>query len=238
MRKLFVLTAIVFFLFSSAHSQRRIIYGILKDSITQLAIPSGTITNSNTKKVVHTEHNGSFLIEAAPGDVIYAVAKDYKYDTLRYTVISKDTITIFLPPSDQIMETVTVEASYAKYQADSIKRRREYEADRGQTYTKIDTERSEGFGVNVNLDAIFKKKNNRKRSERNYEQTEDEIYFNFRYPIQMVSMYSGYKGDELVKFYQFSRPSVKWLKQHPTREQLVYYINEKLKQYKEKEKHA
>ena len=222
----------------TTNAQRRIVYGFLKDSITQLPIPYGTISNANTKKNVRTEQNGSFLIEAAPDDVLYAVAKDYKYDTLRYSSLSKDTLAIFLPPSSEIMETVTVEASYAKYQADSTKRRREYEADRGQTYTKIDTQRSEGFGVNVNLDAIFKKKNNRKRSEKNYQQTEDEIYFNFRYPIQLVSLYSGYKGDELVKFYQFSRPSVKWLKQHPAREQLVYYINEKLKDYKAQKKHA
>jgi hypothetical protein len=238
MRKLYTLTAILFFFSLAANAQRRIVYGFLKDSITQLPIPSGTITNANTKKNVRTEQNGNFLIEVAPNDVLYAVAKDYKFDTLHYSTLSKDTIAIYLPPSDDIMETVTVEASYAKYQADSIRRRREYESDRGQTYSKIDQSRSEGFGVAVNLDAIFKKKNNRKRSERNYEQTEDDIYYNFRYPIQLVSMYTGYKGDELVKFYQFSRPSVKWLKEHPSREELVYYINEKLKQYKAQKKRA
>lgn len=213
-----------------AHAQQRIVQGILKDSLTQLPIEGGTITNANTQKNTHTQSNGYFQLLASPGDVLYAAAPNYRFDTLRYSIISRDTLIIKLGPSGDILAPVTVEASYARYQADSAQRRKEFEANRGEVYSTVEKKRSEGFGLIINMNT--KKQRQQKKDEESFERQEQEIYINFRYPPQLVARYTGYRGDTLSRFMQFSHPSYKWLRTHPTREELVYYISDQVKAFR------
>lgn len=221
---------IVLLLSGTVHAQQRIVHGILKDSLTELPITGGTITNANTKKSITTQSNGYFQLQASPGDVIYAVAKNYRFDTLRYSALARDTIIITLAPKGDLLAPVTVEASYAQYQLDSAQRRKEFEQNRGQVYSRVDKSRSEGFGLNINLNN--KKLKQQKKDEESFTRQEQLIYVNFRYPPQLVAMYTGYRGDTLSRFMQFSNPTYQWLRQHPTREELVYYISDQLKAFK------
>ena len=221
---------IMLFLSCTVHAQQRMVHGFLKDSLTELPIPGGTITNSNTKKSFTTQSNGYFQLQASPGDVLYAIAKSYQYDTLRYSVVARDTIIITLAPKGDLLAPVTVEASYTQYQLDSTQRRKEFEENRGKVATRVDKNRTEGFGLNINLNN--KKVKQQKKDEESFEQQEELIYVNFRYPPQLVAMYTGYRGDTLSKFMQFSNPSYEWLREHPTREQLIYYISDQLKAFK------
>src|SRR3954462_9356826 len=92
---------------SKINAQRRVMSGYLLDSITHFAIVNGTITNGNDKKSVNTDERGFFRLNAAPNDFIYATAKAYRYDTLVYSYLFTDTITIYLSPMGNILPTVT-----------------------------------------------------------------------------------------------------------------------------------
>ena len=52
----------------------------------------------------------------------------------------------------------------------------------------------------------------------------------------MVAQYTGLKGDALRDFMYRYTPSYQWLREHPTNEEVVYYISEKLKLYKQIDK--
>jgi hypothetical protein len=233
MHRLYLFLVILFILTNRTFAQRDLINGYIKDSITLLPVSGGTVTNIHTKKSTRTDDRGFFSLEANPGDVLQAYSKNYKFDTLRYSVLMKDTVTIFLVPSGDILEPVTVESGYSRYQLDSISRRKDFEEIRGTTLSKVDKSRNSGFGLAINLDAFFKSKyKHKKRDERNFNRTEREIYIDYRFPPQLVSMYTGLKGDELLRFMRLYRPSYEWLRQHPSREQVVYYISDRLKAFR------
>jgi hypothetical protein len=215
-----------------AHAQRKSIGGFLKDSLTLLPITGGNIINLTTGKTIRTDGNGFFRLDVYPEDIIYARAKDYMPDTLRISYLNRDTITIFLPPTGEVLQNITVSSGYQKYQEDSLLRRREFEKARGQTYTLIDQSRHEGFGLVVNLDRLFKKKyKHQKKEERAFDESERQAYIDFRFSPQLISFYTGLKGDTLLNFVGQYRPSYEWLRNHPYKEQVIDYLSQKLKLY-------
>ncbi|MEJ7680867.1 MAG: hypothetical protein WKG06_24050 [Segetibacter sp.] len=86
---------ILIFISSNINAQASVMNGYLSDSITHFPIINGTVTNATTKKSVHSNEKGFFRLEAAPNDFIYAYAKSYHYDTLVYSLIFTDTITLY-----------------------------------------------------------------------------------------------------------------------------------------------
>lgn len=233
MLKLFPLLVIFVFLTATANAQRRWINGYLRDSLTHLSIANGNVTNTTTKKSVQTDASGFFRLQAAPNDFMYAFAKGYRYDTLRYSLLFRDTVTVFLPPAGDIMEAVTVTSAYSKYQMDSAARKSEFDEARGQTFNAISKSHTSGFGLVINLDRFFKRNYRlKKRDERMFNSLEKEAYINYRFPPQFVALYTGLKGDALLTFMQCYRPAYEWLRQHPSRYDMIDYINDKLKAYK------
>jgi len=116
MLRLYSLIIILIFNCSVANSQPRVINGYLLDSITYFPVANGTITNANGKKSVQSDEKGFFRIQAAPGDFMYASAKSYHYDTLVYSFIFTDTISLYLSPAGSVLPNVTVSTRYNKYQ--------------------------------------------------------------------------------------------------------------------------
>lgn len=152
------------------HAQQRVIKGFLLDSITHFAIVNGTVTNATATKTVHTNEKGFFSLPVALNDFIYATAKSYHYDTLVYSYIFTDTITIYLSPSGNILPTVTVTSKYSKYQLDSIERKTSFEQDMGKPMKTLSNDHPSGFGLTLNLDKLFKKKyRNRQRDEQMFD---------------------------------------------------------------------
>jgi hypothetical protein len=203
--------------------------------MTLYPIAGGTITNWNTKKKITTDGNGFFRIEAKDGDLIYAQASRYAYDTLRTSLLFNDTITIYLAPTGDVLPVVTVTSGYTKYQLDSISRIRTFLEARGTALNTVSRSNSSGFGIGLNLDRVFKDKyKNRKRQEELFEKTERFNYVEYRFPANLVAYYTGLKGEALREFiYQYT-PSYEWLRQHPTNEEVMWYINDKLKEYRRK----
>ena len=233
MRKYYVLLITVMVFSATVYAQRKIVSGYLRDSLTYLPIAGGNITNSTIRQTVVSDKNGFFHVAAAPNDLLYASARDYQYDTLRYSLLFTDTITIYLPPSATMLENVTVTAGYQKYHMDSLERRKDFEQLMGQRMQTIERNHTSGFGLVINMDRLFKSKyKHQRRAEQSFNDTEKREYVDYRFSPQLVAFYTGLKGDMLLQFMQRYRPTYEWLRQHPQREQLIDYISDKLKAFR------
>jgi len=207
--------------------------GRVRDSLTHFPVAKATVINSSMNTRVETDLNGLFKIKLAPNDVLYVVADSYHYDTVRYSILYGDTLNIYLSFSGDILPTVTVGSRYNKYQLDSMERRSTFEEMRGHTLNTISSDRTSGFGLIINLDRFTKKKyKNKKKEEKLFQQTEQTAYVNYRFSPQLVSFYSGLKSDKLRIFMYRYTPDYAWLRQHPSNEQIVYYISDKLKAFR------
>jgi hypothetical protein len=217
----------------AAQAQVKTMNGYLRDSITHFPIPGGTITNANSGKRVVSNDRGFFRLEVAPNDIIYSVANTYRFDTLTYSALFADTVVVYLAPTGALLPNVTVTAQYNKYQLDSIERRKVYEKLRGPEMPTVASTPSTGFGLTINLDKFWKKEaKEKKRREQAHREAEEEAYIRYRYSPEVVAYYTGLRGDELKAFIQRYTPSYKWLRQHPSNEDVMYYLNEKIKEYK------
>ena len=218
---------------NTINAQRGIIKGYLRDSITHYPIINGTITNWNTQKKARTNERGFFYLEVATNDRLYVQAPDYNYDTLNYTPFFADTVTLFLSPSGSILPGVTVRSSYTKYQLDSIRRKEDFDTMRGTVIRTVGPPPKDGFGLNINLDRFFKKRYRQKaRAGELFQRTEERMYIDYRFSPQMVAYYTGLKGDTLRLFMFQHTPSYEWLRQHPSQQDVLFYINDKFKEFK------
>lgn len=218
---------------ATATGQPKLINGFLRDSTTLFPIANGTITNSTINKSVKTDNNGFFKIEAGLNDFLYLSAKSYHFDTLKYSLMFTDTITVYLSFAGNVLPAVTVKGQYSRYQLDSMERKKEFDESRGTVLKTLATNHPSGFGLTFNLDKVFKKKyRNQKSDEQLFTTLEKMAYINYRFSPNLVAYYTGYKGDKLRDFMNRYTPSFKWLRQHTSNEDVLYYINDKLKVYK------
>lgn len=234
MPKPYKLLIVLLSFFSSRISAQQItISGFVKDSITHFPISNATVTNVNAKKKGQTDTRGFFQLQVSPNDFVYTIANSYQPDTLTYSFLFHDTLTIFLSPSANLLPTVTVRTQYSRYQYDSIKRRTEFEANRGKTLKTVSGPGTSGFGLTVNLDRFFKNKYKTKnKDDRIFEMVEDAAYVDYRFSPHIVAYYTGFKGDELKAFMSRYTPDYNWLRQHSSIDDVLHYINDKLKDYR------
>lgn len=213
-----------------ANAQRKQVAGFLQDSVTHFPVINGTITNYTTKQQTKTDEKGFFRIEAVPNEIIYALAENYRYFSLTYSAIYSDTLVLYLPPAGNLLPDVTVRTKYNRYQLDSIRRKKEFDDSREKTLGQMSSSPNAGFGVAFNLDKILKRKLiSSNRSKKVYEEMEKTQYIDFRFSPHMVAYYTGLKGDPLRSFMNRNQPEYKWLRHHPANEDVMYYINDKLK---------
>lgn len=235
MLKLQCLLFLFVFIAAHANAQRKLFSGIVRDSITLFPVPKASVTNATANKSVIANETGFFRLEAAPNDFIYASAKNYHHDTLHYSLIFTDTVTILLSPSGNILPEVVVTTRHTRYQLDSMERWQAFRQLRGTDMRTVSSAPPGGFGIAINLDRIFKKKYRaRNRKQEIFKDTEKTAYINYRYSPHLVAYFTGLKGDALQEFMNRYTPDYTWLRQHLTNEDVMYYINENLKAYKAK----
>lgn len=237
MPKLFLFLFCFAFCAKQAGAQTISLNGYVKDSLTHLAVFGATLSNSTKGQKVTTDGNGFFRILVTPDDLLYALATGYHYDTFRFSLLFQDTITIFLSPVN-VLQTVTIETGYQKYRQDSLQRRREFEEARGHQLSAIDKSKyKQTFGLTLNLDRLFKKRyKDGHKAEEVFTAQEREAYIRFRFPPHMVSFYTGLKGEALLAFMRRYTPSYNWLRSHLIREQLIDYLSESLRAYRNSSK--
>ena len=113
-----------------------------------------------------------------------------------------------------------------------ISRKTSFEENMGHELKTVSSH-SPGFGIVINLDRFFKTKyKNQRNSERTMISIEREAYISYRFSTHVVAYYTGFKGDALQSFIKKYIPSYAWLRQHTTNEDVLYYINEKLKEFR------
>jgi flagellar hook protein FlgE len=232
MHKLYSLGFLLLVAITTVNAQRNFVNGYLRDSVTHFPISGGYVNNPATNQRVTTNQAGFFRIEAAPGDKLYTSASDYRLDTFTISVLFADTVSIYLAPTGYMLPTVTVTAPYTKYQLDSIKRREEFNKAKGPPMSAVETNRSQGFGINFNLDRGKKKYKDQKHAEYVFSHAEDQAYVDYRFSAQIVANYTGLQGDQLKTFLSRYTPTYEWLREHPTDEAVMDYLNEKLKEFR------
>src|SRR3954466_5180147 len=106
--------------FCAAAQKRTMIYGYLLDSIKYSPIKNGTVLNTNSNKSVTTNEKGMFSIPVAINDVLYFTADSYHFNTVRYKMMMRDTIVVYMNLLAHVLPGVTVRTQgYTKYQLDS-----------------------------------------------------------------------------------------------------------------------
>lgn len=231
-----LLPGLLLFFMLPAMAQKRIVHGFVRDSATHLPIKTAAITNENTRKSVNADNNGAFTILVNFGDLLFFDANGYHFDTVHCNRILPDTLTIFMSQLNTLEGvTVTTTSKYNQYQQDSIRRRSNFYSDIGGPRTKTFAPANGGAGVGINLDRFFKKKEQEKKvAIGDFDDFEKEAYINYRFSPEVVTQYTGFHGDTLDNFRFKYRPDYKWLRAHPANEDIVWYINDKLKKYYKK----
>jgi hypothetical protein len=217
--------------FNNSYGQE--LRGFLLDSATHLKISSVRVSNSRTNKLVYSNSNGFFFIDATPNDTIIIRLDGYITKRLIYSPLFNDTIRLYLSSQSKLLPGVSVSSRYNQYQMDSMVRKRDFEQMRGGRLSTVS--RAQGFGVAINLDRVFKKRYKfQRKNEKRFRQREKDAYIAYRYNPQLVAQYSGLKGEELQNFIDRYTPSYDWLRKHPSDDEIFRYINEHLKHFRAK----
>ncbi len=220
---------------ASSMAQKRLVNGYVHDSITGVPIVNAIITNESTKQMITPDQNGFFSIQAERGDLIFINAFNYEFDTVKATYGLPDTLHIVLIRTNEVLPnvTVTTTAGYTRYQLDSLRRRESFMNDMGVgKMSKVGKADNMGAGVGINLDAFSRNRTkDRNKAYRTFDFLEDQAYVDFRFSPQIISQITGLKGDSLVQFMRKYTPTYKWLRRHPTDEDVLYYINDKMKEF-------
>jgi uncharacterized protein YxeA len=208
--------------------------GFLKDSTTQIPIVLASVTNLTTRETVMTSGVGKFSIAVKPNEILSFAAVGYYFDTL--TVHSENNTAIiaaFLKPLGAYLGNVTVSSKgLNRYQLDSIERRKEFLQGIAGYMIPAVAKANSGAGIALNIDRFSRNEKKKRRAYAFYEDNENEAYINYRFTPELVASLTGFKNDELQTFMQTYRPSTSWLRTNTSREDLVYYINAQLKNYK------
>jgi hypothetical protein len=214
-----------------ASAQRKImIHGYVLDSVRYSPVNNATVLNTNTNHSVKTNSKGTFTISVGLNDVLYITADNYHFDTVRYKMMMRDTIYIYLALLPHELPGVTVTTKgYTQYQLDSIKRNDDFRAAMGNPPKAVADNANSGAGVGVSLDYFSKKEKDKRKAYKTYTAHEEEMYVRSRFSPEIVQSYTGLTGEPLQHFMQLYTPSYEWLRAHTSDEDILYYLNDKLK---------
>jgi hypothetical protein len=188
-------------------------------------------TNISLNKTVLSNKNGVFKISAGENQLLSFASVGYNFDTLRCTgtILQKDTLYIFLTPFRRTLQEVTVTSKYTGYQLDSIERRNDFFQTMSDHTIPVASNANSGAGIGLNLDHFYDREKRKRKVIGLFDQMEQEQYINYRFPPLLVSKYATLSEDSLSLFIQLYRPSYDWLRKYTTQEDILYYINDKLK---------
>ena len=209
--------------------------GYLRDSITHAPVVLASVSNNNTGQIVMTGNTGRFKLNVKPNDIISFAAVGYHFDTVQLSrsFLEKDSIDLFVSPLSHDLGNVTVTSKgMSAYQMDSMERRNDLLHDMVSYKKPTFALSNSGAGLGISIDRFSKHEKSKRRALDFFDKNEKEAYINYRYSQQLVAETTGFKDDTLRQFMQQSRPSYEWLRSNPSDEDIRYYINDQLKQFK------
>ncbi len=214
-----------------------VVRGRAIDRSTSNIISLATVTNLNKGKSVVSSYSGRFTIVAEIGNLLVTSFAGYDFDTIRVTPeMMNDTITIRMKMLSTMlpMVTITGNSKYSSYQLDSMERRVQHAGLLTKANLKaIDGPvEGSGFGISFSLDRYSKREKQKRKAKELFEMMEEEAYINYRFGDKKITQYTGLKEEGLVEFINLYRPKYDWLRKHPIEEDVVDYINNKLRAYR------
>lgn len=193
---------------------------------------SVSIHNITEQRYDLSDEDGSYRIQAAPGDHIAFSSVGHKPDTV--TVTASDLTAaypVFLEIKAQVLTTARVE--FNNYQLDSMDRRKEYAwvYDHGNEQRFEKQRQGDGVGIEMNIFRHTSKADKeRGRLEKRLQKEEQDYYVDFRYNKDYVAKITHLQGDSLKIFMKKYRPSYDYCRKAAMVDILVY-INDCYKQF-------
>ncbi|WP_290797001.1 carboxypeptidase-like regulatory domain-containing protein [Flavihumibacter sp. UBA7668] len=210
--------------------------GTIFDATTDSTLQDVFIINLNSNQTTVVSKSGRYNIPAAEGNRIVFTAIGYEPDTLKVEfhmfVTGYD---ISLKQRYNLLKTVVV--TERDYQTDSLERREAYRHILDDPLPGITGRNtpSSGFGVVLSPASFFSSKSKQERElKKKLLYNEKVAYVDFKFSRSFVQRYTGLKGDSLQTFLLRFRPSYEFCRQS-NQEDMINYINEKLKIYLRRE---
>ncbi|HEV2355621.1 MAG TPA: hypothetical protein VGR89_15340, partial [Puia sp.] len=186
---------------------------------------SVSIHNITKQRYDLSDEDGSYRIQAAPGDHIAFSSVGHKTDTVTVTAsILTASYPVYLEIKPQTLQAARV-GEFNNYQLDSMDRRKEYEwVYDHDNQSRVDNDRK-GDGVGLTLN-IFRNTSTaarqRERLEKRLAREEEDYYVDFRYNKDYVAKITHLRGDSLKEFMRKYRPSYEYCRKAATVDILVY----------------
>jgi hypothetical protein len=219
-------------------AQNSPIHICIKDSISKQNIAYATVQIIDKKKTLFiANENGYLLLNIAANRQIAIVASGYFFDTITILPpnnwLASDTFIIELQPIVYTLKDVVVKAKqlYNAYQQDSLARNKEFYLLLGSMPVKAFSNSASGAGIGINLDKFYGREKRKRKAIVVFNLMEQEAYINYRYNAKTVLQYAKLPPAQLAKFLLETRPTFNWLRNNLQDEDLLYYINEKVKTY-------
>jgi hypothetical protein len=194
---------------------------------------SVSIHNITAQRYDLSDEDGSYRVQATPGDHITFSSVGHRTDTITVTAsMLTASYLVYLEIKAQTLATVRV-GEFSNYQLDSLDRRKDYAwvYDHGNTPRVVKERQGDGVGVQLN---VFRNASaaakNRERLEKRLQKEEQDYYVDFRYNKDYVAKITHLQGDSLRSFMKKYRPSYDYCRKAAMVDILVY-INDCYKQY-------
>ncbi len=208
--------------------------GRVYESFTDSIMTGVNVFNTNTKASTRTGIDGSFKISASEGDMVIFSASGFKPDTI--TVSFSLMLTRFdlsLHRDVISLKAVNVTSSYS---ADSINRRQEYSKIYEQPGITGRNRPANGFGITLSPASFFSRESKQARVLRKrLEKEEKERYIDHYFPMPWIKTITRLEGDSLSIFMYRYRPTYDFCRKS-TQQQMFFYINDKLKEFRKPKK--
>ncbi|HLG40545.1 MAG TPA: carboxypeptidase-like regulatory domain-containing protein [Chitinophagaceae bacterium] len=208
--------------------------GILKGKIyeaeTDSVIATANVLNVSTKQTARSGKDGHYEITAAEGEKIIFSIAGFRPDTITITstlLLTQHDVT--LNREYISLKPVTVINSY---EADSLARREYYKKIYNQPGITGRNTPSNGVGVVLSPLSFFSRESRQKRQlKKRLIKEEQEYYIDRAFPAEWVERLTGLHGDSLSLFIFRYRPSYGFCRK-TDRDDMLIYINDKLKEFK------
>jgi len=208
-----------------------VLKGKIYEAQTESVMAAVNVYNLNTKQIARSGMDGNYLIVAAEGERLVFSMTGFNPDTVTVTfsmLLTQYDVT--LQRQIVTLKNVTVTSSY---QADSLARRNYYSNiyEKQPGITGRNTP-ANGFGISLSPISYFLHDARQKRQlKKRLIKQEQENYVDRCFPVDWVARLTGLRGDSLFRFMSLYRPSYSFCRKN-SREQMLLYVNEKFKEFK------
>ena len=215
-----------------------VVYGKAIDAATKKPVALATITNLNKGRSSVTDYNGRFAIVAEPGNLLVASFTGYDLDTLRIPDNRSDTLLVQMHFLENLLPEaiITAKSRYSQYQLDSMNRRMLHAdvLDKTGIPTIGGPAEGSGFGITVNFGRRSKREKEERKFKTGFQLMEQEAFISSRFSPEKVAGITGLQPNKLMQFLNNYRPTYDWARKHPTDDDLLDYINSKMKDFRKR----